>query len=358
MTENNNAISYEDTRCRHSKNWNRLVVVVIVCLYVRKCLLDYNLVTMDTRVPASNDRASSSALNCLQEPCNLSIVFMGDSLSRFMYYSLVYFLRHNQWIDPLSKPNLVKPADILGGYELNFDWIPWYNFSNHALDPYEKCDCYRESGSIVRKPGRDWVCENRYYHDPTRNNTIIFFQSYGNHIPIRGHWEDPPIFQQNSQIDQSNFSIFYDRVPHSWSYDWPDAILHQVSKIRPLPKLILAAAAWNNDFDKPDFVERIVHAVKQTVGMENVLWKTATANRRGSIKDSGKTDKNMCEQLQGCLNVSGWTSKLSSDYYIDEGHFREPVYRKMNEELFLYLNLSVANPLPWTDLGLSEDGPY
>lgn len=337
--------------------WNKLTKVVVVVVTTITYLYSQITSIQHTNVqPGRIIYASPSVLDCPQEPCHLSIVFMGDSLTRFMYYSLVYFLRHNMWIDPFSKPNLVKPADILGGYELHFDWMPWYNFSNRALDPYEKCDCYREKGSVTRGMGRKSLCENRYFHDPTRNNTIVYFQAMGNHIPVRGHFENPPFFQQNRQPhNQSNFTIFQKKEPFSWSYEWPDAILHQVSKIRPSPKLILAAAAWLHDFDKPDFVTKIIHAVNKTVGMENVLWKTATANRRGQIRDKGKTDRYMCEQLQGCLNVSGWTSKLSKDYYIDEGHFREPVYRKMNEELFLYLNLTIANSLAWAELGLSGD---
>lgn len=42
----------------------------------------------------------NNRLFCELEPCGVSIVFLGDSLTRFQYYSLVYFLRHGEWIDP------------------------------------------------------------------------------------------------------------------------------------------------------------------------------------------------------------------------------------------------------------------
>ena len=61
---------------------------------------------------------------CPKEPCHVPVAFMGDSLTRFMYYSLVYYLRWGAWIDPASRPNLVRPKDFLTGREMKSFWHP------------------------------------------------------------------------------------------------------------------------------------------------------------------------------------------------------------------------------------------
>jgi hypothetical protein len=332
--------------------------------------------------PTANEKKkkksiSSSSFYCPQEPCHVSIVFMGDSLTRFMYISLAYFLRHNEWIDPDSYPNLVKPADFPGGYALKFDWMPWYNVSTAALAPYENCDCHREMGDIMRNPGKEWICENRYYYDRTRNNTVVYFQSFGNFIPIRGHWEDPQEATRAAQLLQvvkklasaSNRSVgdenenvtvgpLLGRHPYTWSYDWPTTIRHQVARIKP-NVLVMNAGIWPHDFDKPDFVESIVAAINET-GIPQTIWKTTSSDKNGRFERYMETDEAMCRHeffQRDCLNITGWTSKLNEDHYIDHIHFREPVYRKMNEQLLENLGISQGGSrmLNWTDLGIADD---
>lgn len=317
----------------------------------------------------SHVKTQSPPFRCQQEPCHISIVFMGDSLTRFMYYSLAYFLRHNEWIDPAAYPNLVKPADFLGGYELNFDWTPWYNASMAALAPYENCDCYREPGSIMRFPGKNWVVENRYFYDPIRNNTVVYFQAFGNAIEIRGHWDDPQKAMRAQQLvnrsaDFSSADNNYTAVgplvgrhPYAWSYDWATAIRQQVAKIKP-NALVINAGVWAHDFDKPDFVESVMAAINET-GIPRAIWKTTAAARNGQVP-SQETDVALCHheffQQSDCLNISGWTSKLNGDFYIDRAHFREPVYRKMNEQLLEHLGKSRRlRLLNWTDLNITGD---
>jgi len=288
-----------------------------------------------------------------------------------MYYSLVYFLRHNQWIDSASDPNLVIPSSILGGYELNLDWMPWYNASTVALSPYENCDCYRDKGSIVRGPGAKSVVENRYYFDPTRNNTIVYFQSFGNVIPIRGHWRDPQEAMQAPQrkidgeeLDSNSIGPHTGHLPFTWYSKLPMAIKEQVGAIRP-DALVMNGGKWNHDFGDPAFVAEVVAAI-QEVGIPRVIWRTTTADRGGHFEKYQSTDEVMCavEELE-CFNVTGWTSKLRGGLYIDQGHFREPVYRKMNEELLEMLGVSMegnsgnSSILPWEAVGLKhENGTF
>ena len=46
----------------------------------------------------ATESTATPEFQCPLEPCHISMAFMGDSLSRFMYYSVAYYLRHGQWI--------------------------------------------------------------------------------------------------------------------------------------------------------------------------------------------------------------------------------------------------------------------
>jgi hypothetical protein len=120
----------------------------------------------------------------------VSIVFIGDSLTRFQYFSLAYFLRHGSWIDHNSKPHFMQPTDFLGKGEMKVDWQPWYHASTEALSPYKNCDCYREAGAGSKNAKKNWdlVFENRYFHDPIRNNTVTYFQKFGSVSHFHMHW--------------------------------------------------------------------------------------------------------------------------------------------------------------------------
>lgn len=353
------------------------VLVLLSVLVLIQCML-YNPDRNDIAAQMEQGTAISlgSKFVCPLEPCNLSIVFMGDSLTRFMYYSLVYYLKNNQWIAPESYPHLVKPADFFGGNEANFDWAPWYNASTKELYPYENCDCHREPGSLAVYPGNYWTIENRYFHDPIRNNTVVYFQSFGTAFPIRGHWEDPmqamkahhQDINENEDINNSNTNSippvgpFLSRIDYAWNYTWPDAIRHQVSKIQP-EVLVLNAGKWyHQDFHQQEYFNNFADAINNS-NIPRVIWKTSTSDKGGTINPNLPfLDAKMCEQdWLECFDITGWTSKLSEGFYVDNYHFIEPVYRKMNEQLFDYLGIKYQGdeslrpaPLEWETLGIDN----
>lgn len=100
-----------------------------------------------------------------QMPKGLRIVLIGDSLMRYQYLSLVYFLRHRDWIDPNQE---VKQAVSEQSGFLN--WLDFYNQTNAMLSPYEVCDCWRNVTFDK------YTTENRYYYDPSNDNMVYFFQ--------------------------------------------------------------------------------------------------------------------------------------------------------------------------------------
>jgi hypothetical protein len=311
----------------------------------------------DVVVVEFEETSKNNRFVCELEPCGVSLVFMGDSLSRFQYYSLVYFLRHGEWIDPQSYPNLVRPMDFLGGFELNFEWSPWFNASMEALQPYENCDCYREAGRLNGQGGKlPFICENRYYHDPVRNNTVTFLQAFGTAAPIRGHWMAKDAIAQLLQYHETkNKSAVGDtvgpmvsRVPYLWQGTWTDVIRGHVADLAP-SVLIMNAGKWLHSFDDATFRAEIVNALKDAP-IPRVLWKTTTADRGGRYTYN-ETDHAMCELLE-CLDTR-WTVDVPSNLYVDQGHFTEPVYRLLNEQLLYQLGIKIPGSVS-SDVNLSS----
>jgi hypothetical protein len=296
-----------------------------------------------------DENSSDPSSICAQEPCNVSIVFMGDSLTRFQYLSLVYFLRHGQWIDPASIPHLVRPMDYIGGYELHFDWSPWFTATMNILAPYENCDCYRTAGSLNGRNGQlPYVCENRYYHDPIRNNTVTYLLAFGSATSIRGHWEANQAIPQlvayhrtkNESAMGDTVGPMRSRVPWRWEGDWIDAMRGHIVDLAPAV-LIVNAGKWTHSFHDADYRSSIVSAW-QTVRhiIPRMIWKTTTADRGGRYTSAyNDTDFAMCQLLE-CLDTM-WTIDVPKHLYVDQGHFVEPVYRLLNEQLLYQLGIAI-----------------
>ena len=202
---------------------------------------------------------------------------------------MVYFMRHNQWIDPNSSPNLIRPKDYMQGDEFGW-WTEWYKVSAAALEPYENCDCYRKKGFRFLNN----VCENRYYHDPTRNITVSYIQAFGS-IPIRGHWEADKAFPLQASKEQQRLDELggwekskavappigphFKQYPFLWTKGWVEMIKEHLSKIAP-SYVIMNAGKWKHKFDDPNYAGQVKKALNDLnmVG----IWKTTTAEVNGS----------------------------------------------------------------------------
>ncbi len=107
----------------------------------------------------------------------ISTYFMGDSLTRYQYLDMAYFLSHNgTCISNNDRPNMVIE-------KTHADWNTFYNFTNSILEPFETCDCFRIEGRLNTAT----VTENRYFLDTERNNTVTYLQKFG-HLPFKTSW--------------------------------------------------------------------------------------------------------------------------------------------------------------------------
>lgn len=300
---------------------------------------------------SSSDKLTSkcsSLQNKNPRPRDLRIVFIGDSLTRYTYLSLVYFLRWGQWYDPSHRtPHLVQESS----FATPFHNQTWWEFSfqtNRMLYPLELCDCYR------KLPGKlqvNKVSNNRYFYDPEFNNAVAYLDAKGHKGSIHGRIPANDVFnllvkQQEQAGDFSSpvqlLSPPFDNLtrPFPWAYtSWADAIRQYISHLNPPPQyIVLNAGLWPNNFlYQPDLVSDLNDAIHTMKGQG--IWKTTTYGLGGTVMYDSipPTDDYMCQQLDHCWNVS-WTKELAGRWYWDGKHFWEPVYRAMNENFLEQIN--------------------
>jgi hypothetical protein len=143
--------------------------------------------------------------------------------------------------------------------------------------------------------------------------------------------------------------------------DWADLIVEQVVPVHP-QVLVMNAGLWKHNFGDAQYTDHVISAATEKIPI--VVWKTTSADRSGDFQSHLPVDQALCNKLE-CMNISGWTSLLGKEYYIDTNHFVEPVYRKMNEVLLwdhIYpghptIKLQNAseslNQLPWSMLNIT-----
>lgn len=305
-------------------------------------------------------------------PRDLQIVFIGDSLMRYQYLSLAYFLRYGRWLEPATSEapdHLVNAHSFHHPLHPHQDWNEFFLRSNRLLYPMEACDCLRSVNVSALE------MERRYFYDPERNNRLAYINLFGHEthgswgvygrfpIPKGGiftpdfvkRWVRPaPVgfYKGLSKDEQDRLTVDTLKQSHdlAWEYgSWGDVIRYHVGKLgfsslaNSTPVVLLNAGLHDNLFLRNATLRRDVRSALKEVGMKGV-WKTTTFSKQDVespnvdspyLQDRIETDKAMCKSLhQSCFNIS-WTRQISPSLFLDNFHVLEPVYRILNEELLV-----------------------
>jgi hypothetical protein len=296
-------------------------------------------------------------------PHNINIVMMGDSLMRYQYLSLVYFLRWGQWFDPnITHVDNLMVESTWAGHTISApfndkhnnntnnitgSWNTFLYHSNRLLLPYEICDCYRERKAINVDAN---ILENRYYYDPIYNNTVIYIQAFGHHTKIHGRIRHPSDIIGNNRRtalwdDYQRRLVGTWASPYEWEYtEWHDVIRYYLAPLQP-DFIVLNSGWWGSKFDIIDDKNSASFLLKEAFAelMSNHsntrgIWRTTTYppwpnNKKRWGSNASAVDQYMCQApSMGCLNVS-WTRHVPRQFSKDGIHFLEPVYRVMNEAM-------------------------
>ena len=254
---------------------------------------------------------------------DVSIVFMGDSLLRYQYLSLVHFLRSDgkKWLDADTEwENPVR--------EQTFDnWKHFMRVTNSQLSPYEKCDCYRNEG-VFKWEYLPYITENRFYVDEERNNNLAYIQKYGR---ADSHWSWDPAEVHNINPPNNGVKEDQDMVHHVGAGDWVTTIRDFLGEMSPKYKvLFFNAGHWKHDLKDLELQDRIVEEIRKA-GMISV-YRTTTKMQGQEDDEMWEYEQIMCKKVDFCLDYT-WTRLIPNELYWDNYHFYEPVYRLFNTQL-------------------------
>jgi hypothetical protein len=299
-----------------------------------------------------SDALFSSVLELVQpRPSNLSIVFVGDSVSRYQYLSLAYFLKHGRWPDPREYPTVVYCHSYHHPRLQELDWAEFFFQTNRRLHPHEICDCQRYA---------NFQLERRYFYDPDRNNTVVYINLNGNEptdtkLPgyYFGSFDPVQILSNFSLMLESSAPprrVFRQKRMVAWQYpSWQDVLRHHVGALNMPglkgPTVFLNAGLHPHNLRPGDFGNLTIDSEPRM----RVVWKTTTYSRRVVADTTDTTeserdarnvmddnDRRFCRDMD-CLDVS-WTHRVGRRFFFDQIHYREPVYRILNEQVMEYVH--------------------
>lgn len=87
-----------------------------------------------------------TSIAVVDRPTGLRLVFLGDSVDRYQYLSLTFYLRWGFWFsdDPSGKKSGAPYMKSFLFHEKDGgSWNDYFVDSTDVLSPYEACDCYR-----------------------------------------------------------------------------------------------------------------------------------------------------------------------------------------------------------------------
>lgn len=313
--------------------------------------------------------ASSSQLLTDDRPRNLRLVFIGDSVTRYQYLSLAYFLRHGRWWEiPNDSPNnLFNAHSFRHPAHPSEDWNEFFLQSNRMLHPMEACDCVRSMDGEI-------VCERRYFHDQERNNTMVYININGNETHgswgYYGNFPAKEIFANfDHMVDMPvGFRLQSELETHSnqkesrfeWEYStWGDVLRYHIGELGlglDCPVVLNAGLHphnfGGNDTESSALRSDVLDAL-QSIQMEGI-WKTTSytlheirkSHHDSTVPSPRDSDMVMCKLIGRCFNIS-WTIQLRTELYFDHLHFFEPVYRVLNEDLLQILGVLNGNYQPF-----------
>lgn len=107
---------------------------------------------------------------------NKRIAFMGDSVIRYQYHALAYFL---------ANKHFPKKEDKLCNEKLFGNWTKFFEYENRLMKGHELSESFRRQDTCC---GGWTVCDNRQLHIPHLNATIWFFLWFGKPSFPHGHF--------------------------------------------------------------------------------------------------------------------------------------------------------------------------
>lgn len=251
-----------------------------------------------------------------------TVLFIGDSLTRYQYLSLCYILRHRRPESAHAYPRIVQENSWGHDDDKLLQWEKFFIGSSALLSPYEKCiSCHRHG-----------FFENRVYYDPLLQIRIVYVQFRGNNIDMNRNVDDPN--ELNLIVgDTGDLRAYFPGINHL------DLIVTNVGYF-----------GFHASINPEMYMEKMKSLAK------TLVWKTTTyqdgeyadanwwvdhSNAPANRTEMNDVDYRMCNYPDVlCLDTS-WTAKhVRRTSYWDTTHFIEPIYAIFNDQLLTLLNVT------------------
>lgn len=308
------AFHTQDDRCPY---WIRLIVIVLLtaillCVFTLSTL--ERLTESRCHTTAGLARTSGSTLSSKRR----SVVFIGDSVTRYQYLSFVFNLAFGRF--PQDDDNWAEEKKWDG-------WTEFYNGTNSILNslPFseEICDCYRNDDT-----GLEEIIENRLFrfHDLS----VYYFQFFRIGILMKGH----TTFLSSADVCKpGNCS----KEP-MWELSLVDA-LHQI--IKPLnPEVVVINAGLHGSTNAWD--QSLIDSFLDVMdGFPVPIWKTTTPRDGERVRPDTdfKILANILLQKRRIHVFDAFQLSERDEYNEtwDNVHFCSRTYKMLNEELSEFL---------------------
>eukprot|EP00981_Chlorochromonas_danica_P013774 scaffold6852_cov215-Ochromonas_danica.AAC.11 len=256
---------------------------------------------------------------------NKRISFIGDSLTRYQYLSLAWFLSSGQWLEDPGLPSLIREKEF-------GSWDGFLHSTNKRMGCHEIIDAYRHD-SIFHS-----CRENRYFHHYGLNLTITL-NSFFPPFPMLLSRDLPTTKEFSANCMGETHLLSFNPEANQSYVDAHDFITHKLVPFQP-DYLIFNHGFWSPHLvAQPSYLPRLQELVSKAT--KCAIWKATTTelNRGAQVED---------DEFRQRLSSSGFllfdtfalTKHLvnTKEAYFDRYHFVHlSIYRELNIALLQFL---------------------
>lgn len=282
------------------------------------------------------------ALSCLQ---GRHLVFIGDSLTRYQYLNLVFFLTTGEKVSPVAPSNENERQWR--------DWNHFYDGTNARLQGREICDCHRWDRKVPPIP----IFENRYWKGPSASKTrVTYIQMFGD----KGVWGHNttmlgmPCFEHVLE-QNGNYSTCKQKycMPGAcngdfhWKFGAMEGIHHLTETLRP--DIMVVNSHHHTSWDTENRSAELVAALRASRSVSpntQFFWKTGTPTKQQLFgRDGHRIDSTIAAAVKRAdfrifeaariLSTIPWNRKWGT--FWDDKHFCPAIYYTLNQALLMQL---------------------
>jgi len=272
------------------------------------------------------------AQTCLRSSSKRNgIQLIGDSVTRYQYLNLVYFLATGNWTSDPSQPNECEAQ-----YS---SWNEFYSVTNERMQGHEICDCSRNPGETI--------IENRYFQ--MEELLVTYRQLFSPSYPILAHNTTLLNISSCATHCQQAFCAPGQCGPataDNMSFAITPGSLSALINAHTARDVFINAGIWWNSYGRntvEDFAEIWKNELARVKPSHRVHWKMTTATQLAWGPEYGFVDSMVADgHLFSVFDTYALTFPLFEQGLLAEAmwdvfHFFPPIYVGLNQALLGYL---------------------